>query len=122
VEKSICGGETYTTNNRMELIAAIKALEALKRPCEVTIFTDSQYLKFGITEWLKNWKRRGWKTAQNTPVKNQDLWQRLDEAVSRHDVTWKWVRGHNNHAENEMVDALARKAMKEKGTRKPGLS
>lgn len=119
VEKSICGAEAFTTNNRMELTAAIMALESLKRRCTVTIFTDSQYLKSGITEWIKNWKKRRWKTVQGTPVKNQDLWQRLDEAVLRHDVTWEWVQAHNNHVENEMVDGLAKQAMEGKSCRKP---
>lgn len=110
-EKVVSGGEPWTTNNRMELMAAIRALETLKRPCKVSIATDSQYLKNGITQWLKNWKRRGWKTAEKTPVKNRDLWQRLDSAVSRHEVEWTWVRGHNNHGENERVDSLAKRAI-----------
>ncbi len=118
-EKSICGAEARTTNNRMELTAAIMALESLKRRCTVTIFTDSQYLKSGITEWIENWKRRSWKTVQGKPVKNQDLWQRLDEAVLRHNVTWKWIRAHNNHSENEMVDGLAKHAMEGGSCRKP---
>jgi ribonuclease HI len=112
-ERALSGGEAMTTNNRMEMTAAIKALEALKRSCKVILTTDSQYMKNGITQWLKNWKKRGWVTAQKTPVKNVDLWQKLDEAASRHEVEWRWVRGHNNHAENEMVDQLARNAMKE---------
>jgi ribonuclease HI len=111
--KTLSGAEPMTTNNRMEMMAAIKALEALKRPCKVKLVTDSQYLMKGITEWLKNWKRRGWKTAQGTPVKNAELWRRLDEAVSRHQVEWAWVRGHNNHTENEAVDGLARKAIED---------
>lgn len=111
-EKSLSGGEAHTTNNRMEMIAAIEALESLKRQCNVILTTDSQYLKNGITQWIKNWKRRGWKTSQNTAVKNEDLWRRLDKAVSYHEVQWKWVKGHNNHEENEQVDNLARKAMK----------
>lgn len=111
VEKTISGGAPMTTNNRMEMTAAVKALEALKRPCTVRITTDSQYLMKGITQWLKNWKRRGWKTSQDTPVKNEDLWRRLDEEASRHQVQWCWVRGHNSHKENEMADLLARKAM-----------
>ncbi len=119
VEKSICGAETHTTNNRMELTAAIMALESLKRQCKVIIFTDSQYLKLGITQWIENWKMRDWKTAQKTAVKNQDLWQRLDKAVSRHHVTWKWIQAHNNHAENDMVDALAKQAMEGRTCRKP---
>ena len=119
LEKSICGAEAHTTNNRMELTAAIMALDSLKRPCTVIIFTDSTYLKSGITEWIGTWKKRRWKTVQGTPVKNQDLWQRLDEAVSRHDVTWTWIRGHNNHSENEIVDGLAKKAMEGRSCRKP---
>jgi ribonuclease HI len=109
VKKSISGGQPATTNNRMEITAAIMALEALKRPCKVIITTDSQYLMKGITEWLKNWKKRGWLTAEKKPVKNVDLWKRLDEAASHHEVEWHWVRGHNNHHENEIADALARK-------------
>lgn len=112
-QKVLSGGEPMTTNNRMEMTAAIVALEALKRPCNVVVTTDSQYMMKGITEWLKNWKKRNWMTSQNTPVKNSDLWQRLDTAASRHDVEWRWVRGHNSHEENELVDELARKAMKE---------
>lgn len=111
-EKSISGGEAMTTNNRMEMIAAIKALEALKRPCKVSITTDSQYLMNGITRWLKNWKKRGWMTSQNTPVKNADLWQQLDALASRHQVEWKWIRGHRGHEDNEKADSLARKALK----------
>jgi ribonuclease HI len=102
-----------TTNNRMEMTAALMALESLKWPCTVRMVTDSQYLMKGVTEWLRNWKKRGWKTAQNTPVKNADLWQRLDEAASRHTIEWSWVRGHNNHEENELADQLAREAMGE---------
>jgi ribonuclease HI len=109
VKKSISGGEPATTNNRMEIMAAIMALEALKRPCRVIITTDSQYLMKGITEWLKNWKKRGWLTSEKKPVKNVDLWKRLDEAASHHEVEWQWVRGHNNHHENEIADTLARK-------------
>lgn len=110
-EKVISGGESWTTNNRMELMAAIRALETLKRPCKVSIATDSQYVKNGITQWLKSWKQKGWKTVEKKPVKNKDLWQRLDAAVSRHEVEWTWVRGHDNHRENETVDALAKKAI-----------
>lgn len=113
-EKQLSGAEAHTTNNRMELMAAIVALETLERPCKVNLTTDSQYVKNGITEWIKSWKARGWKTAANKPVKNVDLWQRLEQAVSRHDVKWHWVRGHNNHAENELVDELARRAIGEK--------
>ena len=107
-EKEICGGEAQTTNNRMELMAAIMALEALKSPCEVELSTDSQYVQKGIGEWLPNWIRRGWKTAAGQPVKNQDLWMRLDAAAKPHAVRWKWVKGHAGHVENERVDKLAR--------------
>ncbi len=110
-EKTLSGAEANTTNNRMELTAAIKALESLTRPCKVTLFTDSVYVQKGITEWLKNWKRRGWKTADKKPVKNADLWRRLDAAAEAHDIRWRWVRGHSGHPENELVDALARKAI-----------
>jgi Ribonuclease HI len=110
-EKELSGGEPETTNNRMELTAAIMALEALKRPCAVDLFTDSQYVRHGITQWMHGWKARGWKTADKKPVKNEDLWRRLDAARQRHDVTWHWVRGHAGHPENERVDALARAGM-----------
>ena len=110
-EKTLSGAEANTTNNRMELTAAIKALESLTRPCKVTLFTDSVYVQKGITEWLKNWKRRGWKTADKKPVKNADLWRRLDAAAEAHDIRWRWVRGHSGHPENELVDALARQAI-----------
>ncbi|MBD8526044.1 ribonuclease HI [Pseudoxanthomonas sp. CAU 1598] len=109
-EKELVGGEPQTTNNRMEMMAALAALEALRRPCQVDLYTDSQYLRQGMTEWLLNWKRRGWKTAAGDPVKNQDLWQRLDEVRLKHEVQWHWVRGHAGHAENERVDGLARMA------------
>ncbi len=112
-EKKLYGGEPNTTNNRMELLAAIKGLEALKRPCAVRLTTDSQYVKNGLTEWLPNWKQRGWKTAAKKPVKNADLWQRLEAAVDRHDVEWQWVRGHSGHAENEIVDQLANQGIDE---------
>jgi ribonuclease HI len=112
-EKSLWGGELHTTNNRMELMAAIQGLEALKRGCEVRLLTDSQYLKKGITEWLPKWKTKSWKTAAKSPVKNADLWKRLDAAASRHAVQWQWVRGHSGHHENELVDALARRAIDE---------
>ena len=112
-EKTLHGSEPLTTNNRMELMAAIRALESLKRPCRVRLTTDSQYVKKGIAEWLPWWKRRGWKTADKKPVKNVDLWQRLDEAASRHEVQWLWVRGHNGHPENELVDRLAVRAIDE---------
>ena len=107
-ERELAGGEAETTNNRMEMLAAIHGLEALKRPSEVVLTTDSQYVMKGITDWLPGWKRRGWKTAAKKPVKNQDLWQRLDTALQHHRVEWKWVRGHSGHDENERVDALAR--------------
>jgi ribonuclease HI len=107
VEKELCGGERETTNNRMELMAVIAALEALKRPVEVEITTDSQYVKRGVTEWMKGWKRNGWRTAARTPVKNRDLWERLDAALAPHRVRWQWVRGHTGHPENERADRLA---------------
>lgn len=112
-EKEIYGAESETTNNRMELMAAIAALEALKRPCEVTLSTDSQYVKNGISEWLPQWKKRGWKTADKKPVKNQDLWQRLEVATHSHQIRWEWVRGHSGHPENERVDQLANLAIDE---------
>ena len=112
-ERELCGGELATTNNRMELMAGIQALEALKRPCDVELHTDSQYMRTGITEWIGGWKARGWKTADRKPVKNDDLWKRLDEARSRHKVTWRWVKGHNGHELNERADVLARKGMLE---------
>ena len=111
-EKDLCGGEAETTNNRMELLAAISALEALTRPCHVDVTTDSQYVKHGITEWIHGWKRNGWKTSAKKPVKNVDLWQRLDQAIARHEVAWHWVKGHAGHEENERADALAREGMK----------
>ena len=107
-EKEFSGGEPLTTNNRMELMAPIARLNALTRPCRVRITTDSQYVQKGITQWIHGWKRKGWKTADKKPVKNADLWQALDQAQSRHDVTWHWVRGHDGHVENERVDHLAR--------------
>ncbi len=110
-EKTLSGAEANTTNNRMELMAAIRALESLKRPCQVTLFTDSVYVQKGISQWLKNWKRRGWKTADKKPVKNADLWRRLDAATEGHDIRWRWVRGHSGHPDNELVDELARKAI-----------
>lgn len=109
-ERELAGGELGTTNNRMELMAAISALEALKEPCDVALYTDSQYVQKGIAEWLPNWIRRGWKTAGGDPVKNQDLWQRLHAAAQRHHVRWHWVKGHAGHPENERADALARDA------------
>ncbi len=110
-ERTLCGGENATTNNRMELMAAIQGLEALKRPCTVRLYTDSQYVQKGISEWLANWKARGWRTAAKKPVKNEDLWRRLDAATGRHAVSWHWVRGHAGHPENERADALAREGM-----------
>jgi ribonuclease HI len=110
-ERELSGGEPLTTNNRMELMAAIAALEALDRASAITIVTDSAYVKDGITGWITNWKRRGWKTADNKPVKNVELWQRLDTATQRHAVTWTWVKGHAGHPENERADALARAGM-----------
>ena len=107
-EKELSGGERRTTNNRMEMMAAIAALEALKRPSKVRITTDSTYLRDGITKWIKAWKKRGWKTASKQPVKNVDLWQRLEAAVEGHQVQWHWVKGHAGHPENERADALAR--------------
>jgi ribonuclease HI len=109
-ERELVGGESDTTNNRMELMAAISALEALTAPCEVTLHTDSQYVMKGLTEWMPNWLRRGWKTAAGEPVKNQDLWQRLHAAAGRHKVHWRWVKGHAGHVDNERVDRLARQA------------
>jgi ribonuclease HI len=107
VEKSLCGGERNTTNNRMELMAAIEGLKSLKENCNVDLTTDSQYVRKGITEWIINWKKNGWKTAAKKPVKNADLWQALDEQVNRHQVTWHWVKGHSGHRENEIADELA---------------
>jgi ribonuclease HI len=109
--KELMGGEPLTTNNRMELLAAIMALEALKRPCTVRLHTDSQYLRGGITEWLRNWKRNGWKTADRKPVKNADLWERLDAATGTHTITWAWVKGHAGDPMNERADELAREGM-----------
>ena len=112
-EKELRGAEEQTTNNRMELTAAIMGLEALKRPCNIVLTTDSQYVKNGITVWLPDWKQRDWKTANKKPVKNVDLWQRLDEAVSQHDIRWEWVKGHSGHVENDRVDQLANLAIDE---------
>ncbi|MEJ2645966.1 MAG: ribonuclease HI [Gammaproteobacteria bacterium] len=114
-ERTLHGGEPMTTNNRMELTAAICALEALKRPCQVTLTTDSQYVRKGITEWIADWKRRGWKTSARKPVKNADLWQRLEAAAGRHQVEWHWVRGHTGHPENERADQLANRGIDELG-------
>ena len=110
-EKELWGGELSTTNNRMELMAAIQALEALKRPCRVELHTDSKYVQQGIREWIHAWKARGWKTADKKPVKNEDLWRRLDEARARHDVQWHWIKGHAGHEFNERADELARKGI-----------
>jgi ribonuclease HI len=111
--RELKGGEAHTTNNRMELLAAIVALETLKRPCVVQLHTDSQYLRQGITEWINRWKRNGWRTADRKPVKNADLWQRLDAATARHKISWHWVRGHSGHDLNERADQLANEAMDE---------
>jgi ribonuclease HI len=110
-ERELAGGEAHTTNNRMELLAAISALEALNKPSELTIVTDSAYVKNGITEWISGWKRKNWRTAGGDAVKNVDLWQRLEAAQARHSVTWRWIKGHAGHAENERADALARGGM-----------
>lgn len=112
-EKSLYGGEADTTNNRMELTAAIEALRALKRPCRVALTTDSQYVRKGITEWLPNWKKRNWKTAAKAPVKNADLWRALDEMAAKHEIEWHWVKGHSGHRENELADALANRGIDE---------
>jgi ribonuclease HI len=110
-ERELQGGEKLTTNNRMELMAAISALEALSKPVEITIVTDSAYVKNGVTEWIHGWKRNGWRTAGKDPVKNVELWQRLDAAQARHKVIWRWIKGHAGHTENERADALARAGM-----------
>ncbi len=115
-ERELSGGEAMTTNNRMELLAAIEALDVLKRPCQVLLTTDSEYLRQGITAWLHNWKRNGWKTAARKPVKNADLWERLDRSVQPHQIDWAWVKGHSGHPENERVDALASAAAKAAAT------
>lgn len=111
VEKTLYGGEPQTTNNRMELQAVIEALRALKRPVQARLYTDSQYVQKGISEWIHGWKKRGWRTADKKPVKNVDLWQALDVEAARHDIEWCWVRGHDGHAENERADALARQGV-----------
>ena len=110
-EKELWGGEAQTTNNRMELTAVIRALEALKRPSRVRLYTDSQYVQKGISAWILQWKRRGWRTAEKKPVKNEDLWRRLDELAALHDVEWHWVKGHAGHVENERADRLANKGI-----------
>ncbi|MDX5151271.1 MAG: ribonuclease HI [Acidiferrobacterales bacterium] len=112
-EKELYGAEPSTTNNRMELMAAIRALESLKRGCKVSLTTDSEYLRKGITEWLSQWKQRGWRTAAKKPVKNVDLWQRLEQAIEDHDVDWHWVKGHSGHDENERADQLANRGIDE---------
>ena len=106
-ERELFGGERETTNNRMELTAVIRALESLKRVCRIELYTDSQYVRNGITVWMRDWKRRGWKTADRKPVKNQDLWQRLDELAAGHEIHWHWVKGHSGHPENDRADELA---------------
>ena len=111
VEKTLYGGDPVTTNNRMELLAVIRGLELLSQDCHVRVTTDSQYVKNGITQWIKNWKRNGWKTAARKPVKNVDLWQQLDEIVAAHDVEWAWVKGHSGHVENERADVLANRGI-----------
>ena len=110
-ERELFGGERNTTNNRMELLSVIKALESLKRSCEIEVYTDSQYVQKGISEWIISWKRRGWKTADKKPVKNEDLWRRLDELAGRHKIAWRWVKGHAGHPENERADALANRGV-----------
>ncbi|HLB56210.1 MAG TPA: ribonuclease HI [Coxiellaceae bacterium] len=112
-EKKLFGAEKHTTNNRMELMAAIKGLSALKEKCSVEITTDSQYVRLGVTEWLSGWKKRNWKTADKKPVKNQDLWEMLDSEIIKHDITWHWVKGHSGHIENEIADQLANLAIDE---------
>lgn len=112
-EKSLYGGELETTNNRMELTAAIIGLESLKKPYSVTLTTDSKYVMNGITDWIENWKKRGWITAAKKPVKNENLWRRLDKACSQHEINWQWVKGHSGHRENELVDALANQGIDE---------
>jgi ribonuclease HI len=112
-EKELCGGEALTTNNRMEMTAVIRALEQLKRPCKVKVYTDSAYVQKGMTEWLQGWKERGWRTADKKPVKNDDLWKQLDSLTSQHDIKWVWVKGHAGHAGNERADTLANKGVEE---------
>jgi ribonuclease HI len=115
-EKELWGGEAATTNNRMELTAVIRALEALTRPSRVSLYTDSQYVQKGISEWIHSWKRRGWKTADKNPVKNEDLWRRLDELAAGHEVEWHWVRGHSGHPENERADELANRGIPDRNS------
>ncbi|MBL4606660.1 MAG: ribonuclease HI [Pseudomonadales bacterium] len=114
VEKSLFGGEDHTTNNRMELTAALEALNSLNEPCKVALTTDSQYVRKGITEWIEGWKARGWKTAAKKPVKNKDLWEALDAAIQQHEIEWHWVRGHSGHRENEIADQLANRGIDER--------
>jgi len=121
-EKELSGGEPDTTNNRMELMAAIQALEALNKPCKVELHTDSKYVQTGIKEWIHGWKARGWKTADKKPVKNEDLWRRLDEARQRHHVDWRWVKGHNGHELNERADRLANKGLEDAQAQMRGLT
>lgn len=113
IDKTLHGGERLSTNNRMELMAAIKGLQALTRPCEVDLYTDSQYLRKGMTEWMKAWKANGWRNSKKEPVKNDDLWKLLDQLASQHKVNWHWVKGHSGHKENDLVDALANKGIEE---------
>ena len=113
VEKPLFGGEQHTTNNRMELTAALEALNALTEPCKVDLTTDSQYVRKGITEWIEGWKARGWKTAAKKPVKNQDLWEALDAAIQAHEIEWHWIKGHSGHRENEIADQLANRGIDE---------
>jgi ribonuclease HI len=113
VERELCGGEGPTTNNRMELMAAIKGLEALREPCVVQLFTDSEYVRRGITEWMLKWRNNGWRTADRKPVKNADLWRELDAEATRHRVSWHWVKGHAGHPENERADALANRGLED---------
>ena len=113
VEKSLYGGERETTNNRMELMAVIKALEALKKPCRIALYSDSKYVLGGITEWMANWKKRNWRTASKKPVQNVDLWQELDDLVTTHEIEWHWIKGHSGHRENEMADQLANQGIDE---------
>ena len=112
-EKELCGGEALTTNNRMELLAVIRALESLKQACHIALYTDSKYVQQGISEWIHNWKKRGWTTASKAPVKNKDLWQMLDSLVQAHTIEWHWVKGHAGHKENERADVLANRGIEE---------
>ena len=121
-ERELWGGEPETTNNRMEMTAVVEALRALKRPSEVVLTTDSQYVRKGITEWIEGWKRRGWKTASKQPVKNAELWRAIDAEARRHAIEWRWVKGHSGHAENERVDALANRGIEELGRTGPARS